>query len=136
MSLHAHPELGERLGLVVGERRQDRLVLRQLPHERPSLRPRLDRRGLGVDLPGTDREGPLLDDVPIRRDAPADDCLAEPECPFDDDPVGRPARRIDREHHARSVDLQLTLHDDRDVHLGLPESPLRAVEHRPRAEQG
>ena len=89
-----------------------------------------------MDLARANGQRLLVDDVPVGRHPSAHDGLAEPERALDHDVIRCARRRVDREHHACAIDVELALYDDCDVHVRLSEPALCPVEDRARAEQG
>ena len=94
----------------------------------------LDHELLGPDIAARSR-APPWDHVAIGRDRAGHHRLAEPEGPLDHEPLASPAGGVDREHHAGTRGLDLALDHDGDVHVGLAEAALGAVEDRAGAEQ-
>ena len=133
--LDAPAELGDRDDLVVAEHRPQRLLLGEGALNGAAVGGVLDHEILVVDLAAADRERGLLDDVAVGRDRARDDRLAEAEGALDDELVALPGGRVDREHHAGARGVHLALHDDGDVHVGLPEAVDAPVVDRARAEQ-
>ena len=88
-----------------------------------------------MDLARQHSQRRLVDDVAVGRNTSADDRLAEAERALDGDAITRSRSRIDGEHNACTVDVDLPLDDDCDVHVGLRKTLLCAIENRPCAEQ-
>ena len=128
MALDRQSGPAQQQNLLVVEHRGQRLAVIEAAAHRAAVRERLDRHLLDVHLAHEDRQGGFVDDVPIGRDAPGHDRLAQAEGALDHEVVLVGAGGVDGEHDPGPGGGDLALDDHRDVLVGLPESALGAIE--------